>query len=352
MKKADIINLIRCHYEHNEAAFRHQSVAIAQEFDKSGDVDLADYIIALVNDSNSFVPQSLGGGSDYLVPMQSKSFSCEEHLLFPSRIEDYLKDIANSSNNGLGVNKFLFHGEPGTGKTEAVKYIARKTGRELFVVSMAQLVDSYLGQTAKNVELVFSELNQMRHPEHAAVLFDEIDALAFSRTDSNDVREMGRATTAFLHGLDILNSQIMLFATTNLYSSLDKALLRRFDLAVSFDQYEEEDLERIAISIMEDYLAIVPHARSDKKLFRKILALFSSLPNPGDLRNMLKVAVVFSDQNEPYDYLRRLYRSATGRDPDDIFMLRSEGFTVREIERLSMVSKSTVSRKTSDVSYT
>lgn len=352
MKKADIINLIRCHYEHNEAAFRHQSIAIAQDFDRSGDTGLADYIVALVNDSNSFVPQSLGGGSDYLVPAQSQVSSAEDcRLSFPEAIEECLQDIVNSSDNGLGVNKFLFYGEPGTGKTQAVKRVARRTERELFVVAMVQIVDSHLGQTAKNIELVFSELNRMRHPEKALVLFDEIDALALSRMDSNDVREMGRATTAFLRGLDCLNPQIMLFATTNLYSSLDKALLRRFDLAVSFDQYGREDLERVAISIMEDYLGVAPYARSDKKLFRKILALFPSLPNPGDLRNMLKVAIVFSDRSEPYDYLRRVYRSATGRDPDDIFELKNEGFTVREIEKLSTVSKSTVSRKTSDPSY-
>ena len=261
-----------------------------------------------------------------------------------------IDNIVRATSHALGVNKFLFYGEPGTGKTEAVKLIAQETQRELYYVAMTQIVDSYLGQTAKNIELVFREINNARHPEKVIVLFDEIDALALTRIDSNDVREMGRATTAMLSGLDGLNSETLLFATTNLYQALDKALLRRFDLAVSFDRYERSDLEAVAVSLLEEYVLAYPFVKSDKPLFKKILRLYPVLPSPGDLENMVKVAIAFSKPNDQYDYLRRLYRSATGSDPEDMIKLKTEGFTVREIEKLTSIPKSTVSRRINEKS--
>lgn len=345
MKKQDVLNLIRSHYDNNEAAFRHQCMQIAEDFDLAGDESLADFIISILNDSNSFVPQCLDGGSDYLIPMQSKDNTSVQTLAFPPSIMEGIANILKVSAKPLGVNKFLFHGEPGTGKTEAVKYIAHRSCRDLYSIAMAQLIDSYLGQTAKNIDTVFKEINGVRHPEKVIILFDEIDALALTRLDSNDVREMGRATTALLKGLDSLNEKVLLFATTNLYSALDNALIRRFDYSLSFSQYTKEDLEAVAISLLDEFLHTYPYAQADKRLFKKVLRLFPALPNPGEMKNMIKVAMAFSDPENGYDYMRRLYRSATGDDPVDVLKMKDQGFTVREIEKLSSIPKSTVSRK-------
>lgn len=349
MKKADVVTLIRSHYENNEAAFRHQSIEIAREFEDEGNDSLADYVMALLNNSNAFVPQSLGGGSEFLIPLETAtSANREVRLLLPQDVASAIDDIIGATNRIAGVNKFLFYGEPGTGKTEAVKEIARRAHRDLYYVTMSQIVDSHLGRTAKNIDAVFREVNSAVCPEKLIVLFDEIDALALTRIDSNDVREMGRATTAMLRGLDNLNGKVLLFATTNLFNAIDKALVRRFDLTVSFDKYTRTDLEGVALALLEGQLSSNPYATSDKRVFRKILKLFPALPAPGDLQNMIKVAVAFSDTNNPYDYLSRLYRSATGKDPSDVMLLKKQGFTVREIEQLTSIPKSTVSRKTSE----
>jgi SpoVK/Ycf46/Vps4 family AAA+-type ATPase len=280
-----------------------------------------------------------------LIPIQSSASIPVQALSFPQPIEEGIGNILRVSEKPRGINKFLFYGEPGTGKTEAVKYIAHESKRSLYSVAMAQLVDSLLGETAKNIGKVFSEINGVKHPEKIIVLFDEIDALALTRLDSNDVREMGRATTALLRGLDSLNENVLLFATTNLHSALDKALTRRFDYSLSFDQYSNEDLEEVAVSLFSEFLITYPYIQSDKRLFRKVLRLFPALPNPGDMKNMIKTAIAFSDSDNGFDYLRRLYRSATGTDPNDVIKMKAQGFTVREIERLSSIPKSTVSRK-------
>ena len=44
----------------------------------------------------------------------------------------------------MGIHKFLFQGAPGTGKTEAVKQLARILNREIFMVDFSAIVDSKL----------------------------------------------------------------------------------------------------------------------------------------------------------------------------------------------------------------
>ena len=65
---------------------------------------------------------------------------------------------------------------------------------------------------------------------------------------------------------------------------------------------------------------------------------------PGTLKNMIKSALAFSDM-QGLDYLRRLYSQVCGRAQIDLQQLKTQGFTVREIEILKKESKSSVARK-------
>ena len=156
----------------------------------------------------------------------------------------------------IGINKYLFSGAPGTGKTETAKQVARLLDRDLFLVHFESIIDSRLGMTAKNIADLFEEINHFAAPSKAIILFDELDALAMRRSDHNDIREMGRATSALLKGFDILNPDIVIIATTNLEDSFDKALLRRFDSIISFNRYTQEDLLDISELLLDQYLKI------------------------------------------------------------------------------------------------
>ena len=86
------------------------------------------------------------------------------------------------------------------------------------------------------------------------------------------------------------------------------------------------------------------------KLFKKILSLSEVvLPYPGMLKNIIKTSLGFSDPSKPYDYLARLYLKITNRSALDLAVLKSQGFTLREIEQLTGVSKSNVARKIKEV---
>lgn len=346
MKKQNVLNLIKYHVERNENAFRNEAISIARYFDSIDDYQLAEYIMGLISESNLYTPQSSDFESDFLKQLDIREMDA---LNLPLEISDDIKGIINAVNHNIGINKFLFEGLPGSGKTEAAKHVARLLDRTLFYVDFDNLIDSKLGQTNKNITNVFREINMIPHANKIVILFDEIDVIALDRINSNDVREMGRVTSTILRELDRLtdlNKEIVIIATTNLYSNFDKALTRRFDAIINFNRYSEEDLIEVAEYYFSSYIKNFKGASKDTRLFKKILKVAKKLPYPGELKNIIKTSLAFSDINSEYDYLRRLYNNLIGNlEQVDINQLYTEGFTVREIEKLKGESKSTVSRK-------
>lgn len=238
----------------------------------------------------------------------------------------------------------MFYGAPGTGKTESVYQIARILGRDLLRVDFEQLIDSRLGETAKNVSILFDEINHLAFGK-IIILMDEIDALVLDRINVNDLREMGRVTSAFIKELDRLNENVVIIATTNLFSNFDKAIVRRFDATVSFDRYSKEDLIEIADELLSSTLKKNVNSKQDMRLFNKILKNMESIPFPGDLKQIIKTSVAFSSKANEYDYLRKIYFALNDNKEIDIQRLNDEGYTTREIEILLRIPKSSVSRK-------
>ncbi len=341
MKKKNILNLIKYHAENNDPAFRAEAYEIANYFDSTGNHQLAEYIMSVLSDVNTFVPQISDSSSSYFTKVDTATSS----LPLPDAIADDVIGIVNAVSKNVGIHKFLFQGAPGTGKTETSKNVARILERELFIVDFESIIDSKLGQTAKNIAQLFDEIHQISQPQKVIILFDEIDALAVDRVNRNDVREMGRATSAILKGLDNLNDKIVLIATTNLYDAFDKALIRRFDFIVDFNRYEKEDLVDVAESILNGLLPKFDVGR-DMRLFRKILSQANIIPYPGELKNIIKTSLAFSDSSQEFDYLRKLFSSlGYGDKLKDLKYLQTNNFTVREIEKLTGISKSQVSRE-------
>ena len=327
MKKKNVINLIRYYAEKNDPAFREEAYEIARDFDASGDFQLSEYIMALMSSANAFVPQMHEDQMTFF----RKVAPSHDSLPLPTPIEKDIIGIINAIQRNMGINKFLFQGAPGTGKTESVRQIARILERDLFCVDFDTIIDSKLGQTQKNIAALFDKINHFACPENTIVLFEKMDI-------------MGQAQLAMLKGLDNLNEQITIIATTNHFKHFDKALSHHFDLIVDFNRYTQTDLQEIAESILNKFLDDFKIAGRNPRLFRKILSLNKKLPCPADLRKIIKADITFSDATIECDYLKNIYKSFVGSTPDDLHKLQTQGFTVREIEILSGISKSQVSR--------
>ncbi|WP_322907829.1 ATP-binding protein [Paenibacillus campi] len=342
MKKKNVLNLIKYHVESNNLQFRNEAIEIARYFDSIGDHQLMEYIMSLVSNTNTFVPQNYEFESLFLRELELNI----DPLPLPKLIAEDIKGIINAVNHRIGINKFLFKGSPGTGKTETVKQVARLLERKLYMVEFSELIDSKMGQTSKNIVTIFNEINKMPNPSKVLILFDEIDVIALDRINSNDLREMGRVTSTILKELDKLNEDVVLIATTNLYDNFDKALTRRFDTVIDFDRYEKNDLIEISEIILNSLLRKFKNSSRDMKLFKKIISNMDPIPNPGELKNIIKISLAFSDPNNEFDYLKRLLNFIITK-PNEIELkeLQSMGFTLREIEILTGVSKSQVSRE-------
>lgn len=347
MKKKSILNLIKYYSEKNDAGFRSEAYQIAKDFDDEGDYQLSEYIMALMSNVNTFVPQTNDNFSSFFRKEAINNFSLD----LPEPIFQDFMGVLNAISHNIGINKFLFKGKPGTGKTESVKHLARILERDLYSVDFSSIIDSKLGQTQKNITSLFNELNSFSFPNKLIILFDEIDAIALDRTNSNDLREMGRVTSTFLRELDRLDDRIVLVATTNLYEYFDKALVRRFDSVIDFDRYDIEDLYKIAENTLNSYLNKFKMLGRNMKMFKKIIMQMDPVLSPGELKNIIKTSIAFSDNNVKYDYLKRLYNAICSNASKDLKVLQQQGYSVREIEILTNVSKSQVARELKEGFY-
>ena len=127
---------------------------------------------------------------------------------------------------GLRPRKtILLYGPPGCGKSLGAKRLAWNTGLPLMKVRFDTLISSYFGESAANLRSVFTAAK-----EHTYVLLiDECDFIARSRLNTKDIGEASRIVNSLLQLMEEYDAPGLLVATTNVESSLDPAIFRRFD---------------------------------------------------------------------------------------------------------------------------
>ena len=131
----------------------------------------------------------------------------------------------------------LFVGPPGCGKSVTGSAIAGELGLAVARIQLATIVSSYLGETARNLEQVFSFLNSGSW----VLQFDEFDMLGRERSDRSDHGELRRVVAAMLQIIDENNADSVFVATSNHPSLLDTAVWRRFDEVIEFPMPDEKD---------------------------------------------------------------------------------------------------------------
>lgn len=173
-----------------------------------------------------------------------------ENLLLPAEYTTFCKRMENTSfNKGLNI---LLYGDPGTGKTELVMQLAKKSNRKIFKVDASMIRDKWVGNSEKNLSKIFNEyaLIQKKSGETPILLFNEADSLISKRFAVNySTDQMNNSMQNIL--LEKLESfEGILMATTNNIDSIDTAFDRRFLFKLKFDRPNNE----IRFKILKDKL--------------------------------------------------------------------------------------------------
>ena len=138
----------------------------------------------------------------------------------------------------IGITAIL-HGVPGTGKTETVYQLARKTGRSIYKVEISETKSKWFGESEKMIKQVFSRYEAMMKSSEKLpiLLFNEADAILSKRkdTESSSVAQTENAIQNIL--LEELEKFEGIFiATTNLVKNLDPAFERRFLFKIEYSK--------------------------------------------------------------------------------------------------------------------
>jgi SpoVK/Ycf46/Vps4 family AAA+-type ATPase len=180
------------------------------------------------------------------------------------------------SRYGECSRRILMYGPPGCGKTMCAKALASALPNSEFVkIGAGELFSMWLGESEKNVRMVFKAANDKLEEgenDYGVIFFDEIDALAQERgmyTGSSGAPE--RVTGQLLDILDgfyALHPHLTVIGATNRLHLIDSAFRSRFDKIIEVPKPDREAAYSIASiyskKIPIDYYLVKEKAGDDE----------------------------------------------------------------------------------------
>lgn len=132
----------------------------------------------------------------------------------------------------------LFYGNPGTGKTEFVKQLAKKNNRNLLLVDISSIKSKWVGESEKNIKRVFYEYKQAldSYFEVPILFFNECDAIISKRNDVTTSVDQMNNTMQNIVLQELEDFEGLFIATTNLIQNIDKAFDRRLLYKLHFEE--------------------------------------------------------------------------------------------------------------------
>ena len=160
-----------------------------------------------------------------------------EKVMQPGRFRKYIKELQNNKLNP-GITA-IFHGAPGTGKTELVYQLARKTGRDIMMVDLSKTKSKWFGESEKVIKKIFDDYREYTLSSHLEpILFiNEGDGLFAHRLS---LKNGGTSSDFAVNSIqNILLQELedfegIFITTTNLAGNLDRAFERRLTFKIEF----------------------------------------------------------------------------------------------------------------------
>lgn len=175
----------------------------------------------------------------YMDSIKSDVENLTEYLLKENLVSIQKRLEEKSLPKGVCI---MLYGSSGTGKTETVYQIAKKTGRAIFHVDAGSVISCWVGGTENNLSTLFEKYSRLcrqskaRGEEIPIMLFNEADSLFASRiaqpAQTGDLSS-NRVQSLLLDYIE--KQEGIVVVTTNFSGNFDEAFERRFLFKIKFD---------------------------------------------------------------------------------------------------------------------
>ena len=338
MKAPLVIDIIRAHY--SGKGFDEAVERLAEDEGRKGNPNIASEIRKVrddtVLDSGEVVIDSLAPDCpDFIKIMRSDVKMSEvffdmgnavmmEHILME-------RDDANSLPHDVGpTNRILLMGPPGCGKTMTAKALAYEFGKTMAYLRLDALMS--LGRSGRYVGEAFEYASR----KGLALFIDDID-IVIGCTD--DTGESKRIVGAIQQNMDLF-PDVTVIAAMDSSGTMDQATIRRFDKVIRLRYPDEVQRFEYIGSLFDEYL-------EGREYDMETLIKMTVGMSYADIRSVIfsvirDVAIQGLDVPLDPEYLKRCLEQS-GKMPS-AETLREVGLTLREVELLTGIPKSTLSR--------
>ena len=207
-----------------------------------------------LTDFANLVPPATFKPEDLILP-EAERIKFDEVMLYATEHDTIYDEwgFAERFPYGRGLS-MLFYGPPGTGKTMAASIIANHLGLDLFRVDLSRIMNSYVGETEKNLAHVFDEAERGR----VMLLFDEADALFTKRSTvkANVDRYANLEVAYLLQRMENFDGVTVL--TTNAEINLDDAFRRRLKYKIYFPMPDADTRSRLYETLIPKGAPVLP----------------------------------------------------------------------------------------------
>jgi len=188
--------------------------------------EIHDYDIDDSEDSEfAAMVESAGIDFDDVGGMDAVKEQIRMKIIYPLQHPETFKAYGKKTGGGI-----LLYGPPGCGKTYLARATAGQINARFIPIGLHQVLDMWIGSSERNLHEVF-EIARKTNP--SVLFFDEVDALAASRSDMKQTYHR-HSINQFLNELDGVstsNEGVLILAATNAPWDIDSAFRRpgRFD---------------------------------------------------------------------------------------------------------------------------